>query len=197
MKRLTALLVALMLLAATASAELTTMREEAVNGLTVLRNHLQEQTDAQQLAVDYPTFECSDAALTAFLKENVTDPICALSAREAPAEGQDVIRGGYNASLDFDGLLSVEASVRILPAKAEKEEIALFSAIVDLNGRKLISLANLFVEPDVVVEEVVVPSMGRDLNVDLGFQLRKKNVYPASIKDIPQKDWTPYVNREE
>lgn len=52
-------------------------------------------------------------------------------------------------------------------------------------------------ETTVVVEEVVVPSMGRDLNVDLGFQLRKKNVYPASIKDIPQKDWTPYVNREE
>ena len=52
-------------------------------------------------------------------------------------------------------------------------------------------------ETTVVVENVVVPSMGRDLNVDLGYQLRKKNVYPASLKTTPQKDWTPYHHREE
>ncbi len=47
-------------------------------------------------------------------------------------------------------------------------------------------------ENTVIVEDVVVPSMGRDLNVDMGFVLKKKNVYPASIKTTPTKDWTPY-----
>ena len=52
-------------------------------------------------------------------------------------------------------------------------------------------------ETTVIVKNVVVPSMGRDLNVDLGYQLRKKNVYPATLKDTPEKDWTPYHHRDE
>ena len=52
-------------------------------------------------------------------------------------------------------------------------------------------------ETTVTVEEVIVPSMGRNLNMDLGFVLKKKNVYPDCMKDIPEKDWTPYGRTEE
>lgn len=61
-------------------------------------------------------------------------------------------------------------------------------------------VASILPESDdttVTVESVVVPSMGRNLNVDLGFRLRKKNVYPSTVKNLPQKDWTPYADRTE
>lgn len=48
----------------------------------------------------------------------------------------------------------------------------------------------------VIVEEVIVPSNAKNLNLDLGFVLKKKNVYPASIQDIPQKDWSSYPHPE-
>ena len=49
----------------------------------------------------------------------------------------------------------------------------------------------------VVVENVIVPSNAKNLNLDLGFVLKKKNVYPASIKDVPQKDWSSYPHPED
>lgn len=52
-------------------------------------------------------------------------------------------------------------------------------------------------EGTAVVESAIVPSMGRNLNMDLGFVLKKKNVYPQSMSLIPQKDWTPYMHFEE
>jgi hypothetical protein len=42
---------------------------------------------------------------------------------------------------------------------------------------------------------VVVPSGGENLHCDLGFQLRKKGVYPAEMDQIPVKDWRPYSQR--
>ena len=48
----------------------------------------------------------------------------------------------------------------------------------------------------VVVPGVIVPSGGQNLHCDLGFQLRKKNVYPEAMKLIPAKDWTPYSERQ-
>ena len=47
----------------------------------------------------------------------------------------------------------------------------------------------------VSVEGVTVPSGGANLHCDLGFQLRKKGVYPDAMKDIPTKDWRPYSER--
>ncbi len=49
----------------------------------------------------------------------------------------------------------------------------------------------------VVVENVVVPSMDRNLNVDMGFVLKKKNVYPASLNLTPSIDWTEKNQIEE
>ena len=47
----------------------------------------------------------------------------------------------------------------------------------------------------VTVPSVIVPSGGRNLHCDLGFQLRKKGVYPESMNEIPVKDWRPYSER--
>lgn len=47
----------------------------------------------------------------------------------------------------------------------------------------------------VTVPSVIVPSGGRNLHCDLGFQLRKNNVYPAAMDEIPVKDWRPYSER--
>lgn len=45
------------------------------------------------------------------------------------------------------------------------------------------------------VEDILVPSGSRTLHYDLGFQLRKKNVYPEAMDLIPVKDWRPYTER--
>lgn len=45
-------------------------------------------------------------------------------------------------------------------------------------------------ELTIEVQGVIVPSGGRDFNMDLGFVLRKKDVYPAVMKDIPTTDWS-------
>ena len=50
-------------------------------------------------------------------------------------------------------------------------------------------------ELTVSVSGVTVPSGKANLHCDLGFQLRKKNVYPAAMDDIPVKDWRPYSER--
>lgn len=50
-------------------------------------------------------------------------------------------------------------------------------------------------ELTVTVSGVIVPSGKANLHCDLGFQLRKKNVYPAAMDDIPVKDWRPYSER--
>ena len=47
----------------------------------------------------------------------------------------------------------------------------------------------------VAVPGVIVPSGDSNLHCDLGFQLRKKNVYPSAMDLIPQKDWRPYSER--
>lgn len=50
-------------------------------------------------------------------------------------------------------------------------------------------------ELTVTVTGVTVPSGKANLHCDLGFQLRKKNVYPAAMDEIPVKDWRPYSER--
>ena len=47
----------------------------------------------------------------------------------------------------------------------------------------------------VTVTGVTVPSGKANLHCDLGFQLRKKGVYPAAMDTIPVKDWRPYSER--
>lgn len=156
MKRLLALMMALCLLFSAAMAdetvqpETTAEQEASACGVTIWRNHQETDTDLQQIVMDYPTFECDDEAFAQFLAESITDPI-----REMGMLDAGTVRGGYYASLDFDGVLSIEASVHRLPQGAETTEVELFYAIVDLNGKRFLKLADLFTEPEPVVVEAI------------------------------------------
>ena len=45
-------------------------------------------------------------------------------------------------------------------------------------------------------EGIIVPSGGRNLNADLGFALKEEGRYPASLQQVPVKDWTQ-VNEQK
>lgn len=47
--------------------------------------------------------------------------------------------------------------------------------------------------PVISAEGIQVPSGGRNLNADLGLALVKDGQLPASMQQLPQKDWTPLV----
>lgn len=150
------LLAALPVLAEENAPELTR------NGVSVYRSHQEENRSRQRLAVDYPTFECTDPALQQYLKEEITDPILTLFRQEQLADDSayvggatDTIRGGYTASMDFDGILSVEATVTLSAAGASDEETLFFWRIVDLNSRRSLALEDLFVEDRAAVEQAL------------------------------------------
>lgn len=48
----------------------------------------------------------------------------------------------------------------------------------------------------VTAEDITVPSGARNLSCDFGFALVKDGVLPASMQQLPQKDWTPLVPYE-
>jgi hypothetical protein len=50
--------------------------------------------------------------------------------------------------------------------------------------------------PTAYSEDVLVPSGGRNLNCDLGFVLKREGVFPLSLLELPQKDWTQ-VNQQQ
>ena len=163
MKRTLALWLALCLLLIVPSAlAAESVPELSRNGVSVFRSHQEENRSRQQMAVDYPTFECTDPALAQYLKEEITDPILTLFRQEQMADDSaytggalDTIRGGYTASMDFDGILSVEATVTLSAAGAAQEETLFFWRIIDLNGRRSLALEDLFTEDRAEVEQAL------------------------------------------
>lgn len=151
MKRFLAWLLA----ALTALSVLPALAEGEVDvtgsGVTVLRNHLEGQTDGLSLAVDYPAFVCDDAGLQAFLEENVTRPFQALCG--AQSDQTSSIRGGYCASLDFASLLSVEANVRY--KEGDQTRYVFFYRVVDLAAQRLLELEDLFTESREQIESAL------------------------------------------
>lgn len=151
MKRFLAWLLA----ALTALSVLPALAEGEVDvtgsGVTVLRNHLEGQTDGLSLAVDYPAFVCEDAGLQAFLEENVTRPFQALCG--AQSDQTSSIRGGYCASLDFASLLSVEANVRY--KEGDQTRYVFFYRVVDLAAQRLLELEDLFTESREQIESAL------------------------------------------
>lgn len=161
MKRFGAILLALELIISSVACaqDAAAVREIEANGLAVLRNHIEEETDRQKIVVDFPTFETEDQTLKDYLEENVTKPILAMQRLgqmaddEAYAQGQtDSIRGGYTVTLPFEGVLSVEASMRNRAADAEETEETFFSAVVDLKHLRILSLEELFWEDAATVD---------------------------------------------
>ena len=149
MKRFAALILALVLMTSAAFADVMVSQDAAVSGVRILRSHQEETQGDQKIAVDYPVFECDDPELAAFLEEEVTEVIRTLGQ----GSGDASVRGGYTASVEFEGLLSVEASARSM--MDGEEVVSLFYAIVDLNGKRLLEISDLFQEPSAVVEEVI------------------------------------------
>ena len=151
MKRFLAWLLA----ALTALSVLPALAEGEVDvtgsGVTVLRNHLEGQTDGLSLAVDYPAFVCDDAGLQAFLEKNVTRPFQALCG--AQSDQTSSIRGGYCASLDFASLLSVEANVRY--KEGDQTRYVFFYRVVDLAAQRLLEPEDLFTESREQIESAL------------------------------------------
>ena len=151
MKRFLAWLLAAM----TALSVLPALAEGEVDvtgsGVTVLRNHLEGQTDGLSLAVDYPAFVCDDAGLQAFLEEHVTRPFQALCG--AQSDQTSSIRGGYCASLDFASLLSVEANVRY--KEGDQTRYVFFYRVVDLAAQRLLESEDLFTESREQIESAL------------------------------------------
>lgn len=150
MKRFAALLLALVMALGTASAQ---EAEMTAQGVTVVRNHVEETVGHQQIVVDYPTFSCEDPQLELYLTDQITAPIQALQRRGQMAQddayadgGLDEIRGGYNVSLDFPGLLSVEATVRNRPVDAQEATTEFFYLLVDLDKQQSVTVNDLFEE---------------------------------------------------
>ena len=91
MKRFAALLLALVMALGTASAQ---EAEMTAQGVTVVRNHVEETVGHQQIVVDYPTFSCDDPQLELYLTDRITAPIQALQRRGQMAQDDAYADGG-------------------------------------------------------------------------------------------------------
>lgn len=155
MKRWIALAMALLLALSAPAAMAEGTVDVTGDGITVLRNHRETRTDSLLEVVDYPTFACDDSQLQAFLEEEITQPIQELCFVEEDVDGQATVRGGYYASLDFEGLLSVEATIRYQAPGSDETEYRFFSCIVALVDQRLLDLMDLFEDGEDVVESVL------------------------------------------
>lgn len=152
MKRWIALAMALLLALSAPAAMAEGTVDVTGDGITVLRNHRETKTDSLLEVVDYPTFVCDDSQLQAFLEEEITQPIQELCLVEEDVEGQATVRGGYYASLDFEGLLSVEATIRYQAPDSDETEYRFFSCIADLDSQRMLDVTDLFEDDEDVVE---------------------------------------------
>ena len=165
MKRVLALIAALCLLTVSAVAESagdTRAVELEKDGLTVYRCKSVGQTDTQTYKLDYPAFESSDATLASYLTQTVAEPLLALrkidamSAENAyTADTKDSVRISFFASLEFDGILSLEASVSNRAADLSVNEMLFFYRIIDLAQRRELTVYDLFNEQRDVVDVAI------------------------------------------
>ena len=156
MKKVFAALLALCMLASaplSLADESTSAPDVSAFGVTVIKTHDQKNGQKQQQDLTYPTFESEDEGLAQFLTDSVTTPILALRKLGQMGESADyadgatdTIRCSYTASLDFQNLLCVAATVSNRAAKAEKAETSLFYRIVDLTSQRVLMVDELFEE---------------------------------------------------
>jgi len=167
MKRALALLIALCLLVgSTAFAEDTSGTQTVdleKDGLTILRTKTSGETDTMKYKVDYPSFEYADATLVDYLTKTVSDPLKNLK-RESPiiadttaysANAKDYIRMSFAVSMDFPGILSLEASVGNRAVDKSVNETLFFYRIIDLNKRTELTIYDLFTEPREAVDTAI------------------------------------------
>jgi len=163
MKRFFALLLAacllLVCLPALAAEETVELEKD---GVTVTRNHLVTTTKNQRIAVDYPTFTCTDKALEELLNRVVAEPIrqrCSMEEQTDPAGyatgAMDTISSGYTISMDFPGVLCAEASFRYQQAGSNIVKTDFLWVAVSLKEQRTLSLYELFTDPAGTVDAVI------------------------------------------
>lgn len=169
MKRALALLLALCLLSAAVPAAFAEDTEPVKtvelekDGLTIFRCKTSGETDTMKFKVDYPAFESDDESLATYLTQTVADPLLALrktspisnNTSAYTADTKDYIRMSFAASLDFAGILSLEASVGNRAADKSVNETLFFYKIIDLNNQSELSVYDLFTEPREEVDTAV------------------------------------------
>jgi hypothetical protein len=162
MKRFWALLTVLCILWASAAAvALGGERTVELTGesFTLYRVQEEGETDALQYKLDYPAFDSEDPSLVEYLTGAVAAPLLAL--RRTPpmagaAEGvKDYTRMMFYASLDFPGILSLEATVLNRSADMTVNEMLFFYRIIDLNARRELTVYDLFTQPREEVDRAI------------------------------------------
>ena len=171
MKRALALLLTFCLLSASCAMARETGETRTVelekDGLTVYRVLYGGETDTLKYKEEYPAFACADTALSDYLTRTVTEPLLALR-RESPmtaggnayvSGAKDNIRMSFAVSMDFPGLLSLEASLGNRSADQSINETLFFYRIIDVSRQTELTVYDLFTEPreavDLAVREAV------------------------------------------
>jgi len=164
-KRWIAAVTALLLMGSSvAVAEGTVEKQEdfASNGIIVMHNRQIKETEKQKLAMDFPTFEGENTALAAYLTNVITTPFLALAKTGQMAEdtayldgSKDFIRSGYYASLDFEGILSMEMTVSNRAAGEKTQEILFVYHIIDLDGPRELTIYDLFSQEPAAVDAAI------------------------------------------
>lgn len=167
MKRVLALLTTLCLLGSSAMAEslpepTQTLKLEK-DGLQVFQNETASETGTLVIQMDYPTFAGEDAALTEYLDQTITQPLLKLARTDLTSDAsgayddgaKDNVRMGFTASMDFAGILSVEASVSNRSADRAVNEMLFFYRMIDLSAQKELSIYDLFTEPRDAVDSAL------------------------------------------
>ena len=102
------------------------------------------------------------------------------------AQTQTDVYGRYLFDSLFPGTYTLEAD---MPAE-------LVPTIRQSEFRLVASVLEPTQEQTARAEGIIVPSGGRNLNADLGFVLKEEGRYPASLQQVPVKDWTQ-VNEQK
>lgn len=165
MKRTLALLLALCLLtAAPAVAEDNGQTIDLQqDGITITHRIDEGQTDTVNYRVEYPVFTCEDETLANYLTETVADPLLALRKTDAFSKDAaayedgslDTVRMSYCVGMDFDGILSLEATISNRAADGSLNELLFFYRIVDVQSRKQVTVYDLFTEDQSTVDAAI------------------------------------------
>ncbi len=157
------------------------------SGITVMLNKQVEEGDKQKLGVNYPTFEGEDASLVQYLTDAITTPFLALrklgqmAQDDVYADGsKDFIRGGYTASLDFEGILSMELSMSNRAAGQTVRETQFMYKIIDLAAKKELTVYDLFDGEAGDVDEAI-----RQAVYAVGQQEGKISPHIADASQVP------------
>jgi hypothetical protein len=123
-----------------------------------------------------------------YLTRVVGTPLLALrkmepmSAEDAYADGsRDYVRVSFTVNMDFDGILSLEASAGNRSADGTLNEVLFFYRIIDLNNRKELTVYDLFTESRSAVDAAVRNAVFAQESGQAVPSFRTRRRYPHPI----------------